>query len=162
MSYLIDGNNLIGRLPEIDPEAPDARMQLLRWLAAFRNRPGQKARRLTVVFDGAPEPNFPDGSVFQGVHIIYSLPNSTADARIKQKVEQHKDRRGLTVVTSDRELYNYVRACGAQAITCEQFVERLWTAVASSDSDEKEEVHLDAQEIDQWMRYFGIEEQNST
>lgn len=162
MSYLIDGNNLMGRLHDIDPEAPDARMQLLRWLAAFRNQPGHKARRMTVVFDGAPEPHFPEGSVFQGVQTIYSLPNSTADARIKQRVEQQRDRRGLTVVTSDRELYNYVRSCGAQAITCEQFAERVWTALASTDSAEKEDVQLNPQDIDQWMRYFGIEEQDNT
>lgn len=158
MSYLIDGNNLIGRTPEIDLTAPDARLQLLRRLANFRQLPGQRPRRLTVVFDGAPEPNFPHGSSFQGVRIFYSSPGSTADALIKQMVERQKDRRALTVVTSDRALYSHVRACGIQALTCEQFNHRLQAALEAAGIEEKADVPLGPDDLDEWMQYFGVEE----
>lgn len=161
MSYLIDGNNLMGRTPGIDLQAADARLQLLRRLAAFRNLPGQRPRRITVVFDGAPEPNFPHGSSYQGVRIFYSQPDSDADTLIKQMVGQQKDKRALTVVTSDRALYGYVRACGVQALTCEQFNHRLQTALESTGIEEKRDVPLDTSELDEWMRYFGVEEEQN-
>ncbi|MBI3952103.1 MAG: NYN domain-containing protein [Acidobacteria bacterium] len=161
MSYLIDGNNLMGRTRGIDRQAPDARLQVLRRLAAFRNLPGQRPRRITVVFDGAPEPNFPDGSTFQGVHIFYAQPNSTADALIKRRADQQKDKRALTVVTSDRALYNYVRASGVQALTCEQFNHRLQAALEAAGIEEKADVQLDTGELHEWMRYFGVEEEQN-
>ena len=161
MSYLIDGNNLMGQTPDIDLTAPGARLQLLRQLAGFRNLPGQRPRRITVVFDGAPEPNFPHGSSFQGVRVLYSQPDSNADALIKQMVEQQKDKRALTVVTSDRSLYGYVRACGIQALTCEQFNQRLEAALEAAGIEEKGDVQLDPGELDEWMQYFGVEEEQN-
>jgi predicted RNA-binding protein with PIN domain len=163
MSYLIDGNNLIGRTPGLDLAAPDARLQLLRRLASFRHLPRQRPRRLTVVFDGAPEPNFPHGSSYQGVRILYPQPDANADALIKQMVERQKDKRALTVVTSDRALYNHVRACGIQALTCEQFNRRVQSALEAAGIEEKDEVQLDPGQLDEWMHYFGVEEeQNQT
>ncbi len=159
MSYLIDGNNLIGRTPGIDLQSPDARRRLLRRLAAFRNLPGRRPRRFTVVFDGEPEFNFPEGSMFQGVQILYSQPGSTADARIKQRVKQQRDKAALTVVTSDRDLSGYVRACGIQVLTCEQFNRRLQAALESAGVGEKTDHEPGVNEIDEWLRYFGIEEE---
>jgi hypothetical protein len=161
MSYLIDGNNLIGRTRGIDLNAPDARQQLLRRLAAFRHRRGQRPQRITVVFDGAPEPNFPHGSSFQGVRVLYSQPGSNADALITQIVDQQKDKHALTVVTSDRALYGYVRACGIQALTCERFNQRVQAALESAGIEEKSDVQLDPNELDEWLRYFGIEEERN-
>lgn len=161
MSYLIDGNNLMGQTPDIDLTAFDARWQLLRRLAAFRHQPGHRPRRITVVFDGAPEPNFPHGSSFQGVRILYPPPNSNADALIKQIVDQQKDKRALTVVTSDRSLYNEVRACGVQALTCERFNHLLQATLESAGVQEKSDVQLDTSEINEWMRYFGVEEEQN-
>lgn len=161
MSYLIDGNNLIGRTPGLDLAAPDARLQLLRRLAGFRHLPGQRPRRLTVVFDGAPEPGFPHGSSYQGVRILYPSPGSSADALIKEMVERQKNRRALTVVTSDRALYSYVRACGIQALSCEQFNHRLQSALEAAGIEEKADVELNPNEVDEWMQYFGVKEEHN-
>ncbi|RMG51781.1 MAG: hypothetical protein D6723_09985 [Acidobacteria bacterium] len=154
--YLIDGNNLMGRTPGIGVMTPDARRRLLHRLAAFRNLSGHRRRRITVVFDGAPEPQFPHGSSFQGVRILYAQPHSSADDVIRNIVAQQRDRRALTVVTSDRELYGYVRACGIRALTCEQFNDHLDAILEAAGAEEKEERELSRQEIDEWMRYFGI------
>jgi len=160
MAYLIDGNNLIGRTRGIDLRAPNARQQLLRRLAHFRNLPGKRPPRITVVFDGAPEPHFPHGSSFQGVRLLYPKPNSDADAVIREIVESQRNKRALTVVTSDRSLYNYARACGVRVITCEEFNNRLEAALESAGVGEKADVQIDAREINEWMRYFGVESES--
>jgi predicted RNA-binding protein with PIN domain len=157
MGYLIDGNNLIGATPGMDLGAANARQRLLRRLADFRNLPGKRPQRITVVFDGEPEPHFPQGSSFQGVRVLYSKPDSTADAVIRELVEAQVNKRELTVVTSDRALYTYVRSCGIRATTCEQFNERLQAALESAGIEDKVDAPVDDSEIDEWMRYFGVD-----
>lgn len=162
MAYLIDGNNLIGKTPGIELASPEARQQLLRRLAAFCRLPGRRPQRITVVFDGAPEPNFPHGSSFQGVRLLYPEPDSNADALIKRLVQDKKDKRALTVVTSDLSLYKFVRACGIRAITCEQFNDRLEAVFESAGIEEKDDAQLGRNEIEEWMHYFGVEEEQDS
>jgi predicted RNA-binding protein with PIN domain len=157
MGYLIDGNNLMGRTRGIGLSAPNARQRLLRRLADFRNLPGKHPLRITVVFDGAPEPGFPDGSTFQGVRLMYAEPDSTADAVIKRVIEGVKNKQGLTVVTSDRALYSYCRSCGVRAMSGEDFTIRLDSALESAGIEEKGEAPIDDRELEEWMRIFGSE-----
>jgi hypothetical protein len=60
MSYLIDGNNMIGK------RAADSvsRRKLLDELARFV---AAKRVSVAVVFDGAPEDFFPDGASYRGI-----------------------------------------------------------------------------------------------
>ncbi len=149
MSYLVDGNNLIGRA--------GARRRVLDDLAAFA---AQKGVRVAVVFDGAPERFFADGSSYKGVWIHYARRGSNADERIKEIVEASRERRTLFVVTSDRELANYVRVCGAKVIGAKEFQQRMTeetrrrnTQAAPAEREER----VDAKGLGEWMRYFGVE-----
>src|SRR5579871_3112750 len=108
MAYLVDGNNVMGQIPGWHRDKRAARFRLLEQLSQF-----QRIKRIaiSVIFDGAPEANFPDGSSYKGVRIYYSERGSDADTRIKKMVETHRQPKSLTVVTSDNRLISYVRLC---------------------------------------------------
>src|SRR5437870_1688970 len=101
MAYIVDGNNVMGQTPGWHRDKPKARRDLLEKLAAFAR---SKQARVTVVFDGAPDRLVPEGSAFRGVRVLYADRGSDADRRIERLVEDSRNPRSLTVVTSDRHL----------------------------------------------------------
>jgi len=150
MAYIVDGNNVMGQTPGWHRDKADARRRLLQQVAAFNRI---KKSRITVVFDGAPDRSFPEGSAFVGVKVLYAEPGSDADSRICKLVEGSKDRRGLIVVTSDRHLAFLVRSHGAAVLRSGEFRE-LMAEVESSDSPAAGE-GIEMEDLSEWLRYFG-------
>src|SRR5215470_13156258 len=101
MAYVVDGNNVIGQTPGWHRDKPGSRRRLLGELAAFA---ATTKARVTVVFDGAPDANVPDGCMYRGVRVYYPARGSDADSVIERLVASDRNRRGLVVVTSDRRL----------------------------------------------------------
>lgn len=91
---------------------------MLGLLAQFARAQGAP---VTVVFDGPPEADVPDGTSYDGVHVRYAPRGSSADEVIKTMVAQSHDPGALTVVTSDKDLIQGVRALGAQTIRSGEF-----------------------------------------
>jgi|SRR5215471_317325 len=151
MAYIVDGNNVMGQTPGWHRNKSAARRSLLEKLALYSRL---KKVRLTVVFDGAPDPTVPEGSAFRGVKVFYALPGSDADARIEQLVERSKDPRSLTVVTSDRHLAFLVRSRGAAVIRSGEFRLRLEEHLQSAPQKEDGE-DVEVGDIKSWLRYFG-------
>jgi len=88
-------------------------------LGAFATETGEP---LTVVFDGRPF----DLSA-ESVEVAFATgrgPNA-ADHVIAARVEQDPDPQSITVVTSDRELADRVRAAGATVMRSGPFRRRL-------------------------------------
>jgi predicted RNA-binding protein with PIN domain len=113
VTYLVDGNNVMGQRVGWHRDKAGARRRLLAELAGLAREVGEPVE---VVFDGVPDDDHPDGSTFEGVRIYYAGRGSDADTRIRQLVEDAPGREGLTVVTSDRRLAEDVRYLGAQVI----------------------------------------------
>ena len=155
MGYLVDGNNVMAQRVGWHRDKRAARRRLLDELAQFAEL---KRASVSVVFDGAPEQHFADGSSYRGVRVFYAERGSNADERIKRMVEETRERRQLRVVTSDRELAGYVRRCGAQVIRSGDFRRRMEEALAEAEAapptDSNQEVVTE--ELDGWMRYFGV------
>lgn len=127
-----------------------------------------KKLRLNVIFDGAPDPQFPDGSNYRGVRIFYSRPGSDADARIIEMVEAERNKKSLVVVTSDGKLTSRVRACGARVMRSGEFRRMLDEIAEASDQEPdtpnaKPNVtpNVKDDEMNEWLRYFGVEESDS-
>jgi predicted RNA-binding protein with PIN domain len=148
MPYVIDGNNLMPLL------GTSERKKLLEAAARFAHA---KKVKITVVFDGAEENFFPDGSSYKGVKIFYARPNSDADARIKNLVENSKERRTLIVVTDDRALADYCRRCGAKVVTAKEFRLRL-DEIQTRETNRIRHEGVKPDELAEWMRYFGVDE----
>ena len=152
MPYLVDGNNVMAQRVGWHRDKRKARRGLMDELARFAQKAGV---RLSVVFDGAPEQHFGDGASYKGVGIFYAARGSNADERIKQMVEQARERRTLIVVTSDRELAAYVRRCGAQVVRSGEFRKKMEEAEDEAAVQNRDEPSVKGK-LDEWMRYFGV------
>jgi len=160
MSYLVDGNNVMAQRAGWHKDKPAARRRLLKELAQLARASGLT---IEVVFDGAPDDFFPDGSRFMGVGVFYAERGSNADERIKRLVEGAQERRTLKVVTSDRALADYVRRCGVEVVRSGEFRRRLDAEVAASkrqpaskESELAGRAGVEESEMDEWMYYFGV------
>ena len=122
MSYLIDGNNVMGQRVGWHKDRAAARRRLLDELSRFARSSGEP---VAVVFDGVPDESFPDGSTFRDVRVYFAGRGSDADTRIEDLVERSPDPRALRVVTSDRRLADEVRRRGAQVIRSGELRRRL-------------------------------------
>ena len=153
MPHIVDGNNVMGQTPGWHRDKPRARLELLKRLAAFARLRGA---RITVVFDGAPDLEFPEGSAFKGIKILYARKGSSADDRIVELVESSKDPRGITVVTSDRDLGFRVRPRGASVLRSGEFRKQMDAALASRERP-TQVVEPGRQDLEGWLRYFGAD-----
>jgi predicted RNA-binding protein with PIN domain len=153
MAYLIDGNNVMGQRVGWHRDRVRARRELLAELARFALL---RKARMAVVFDGAPDENFPDGSSYKGVRVYYAARGSDADERIKTLVEESRERRTLVVVTSDRALADYVRRCGAEVLRAGEFRRRMEAAEADAASQTDADAPPIEESTERWMRYFGV------
>jgi predicted RNA-binding protein with PIN domain len=160
MPFLIDGHNLIGqgRLPDLRLDDPDDEAKLVAWLRTYCARTG---KRVTVVFDRG----LPGGrSELSGgrVEVVFASAGRTADRILCERVRRARDPRGLTVVTSDREVIAAVQARGARVVRSEEFAARLgaqrMAKKAKVRAKVEEDVHLSAGEVEEWLKVFGRED----
>jgi len=151
MSYIVDGNNVMGQTPGWHRDKTNARRKLVEQLAEFARL---KKARITVVFDGEPDRLLPEASAYRGVKVLYSERGSDADTRIERMVEAAPNARGLTVVTSDNHLAFVVRARGARVVRSGEFRKQMSETFAArpvlADGEQ-----LPTGNLDEWLRYFG-------
>jgi predicted RNA-binding protein with PIN domain len=110
---IVDGNNVIGSRP--DGWWRDRAAAARRLITALQELARRNGEQISVVLDGRPHPDFPEG-VHSGVLVAYATRSGrdAADDRIVEEVARDRDRGSLVVVTSDRALAERVRTLGAQ------------------------------------------------
>jgi predicted RNA-binding protein with PIN domain len=156
VSYLVDGNNVMGQRVGWHRDRAGARRRLLQDLARFASA---ERASVAVVFDGAPDEHFPDGADFMGVRVFYAERNGTADDRIESLVDAARERRTLLVVTSDRRLADYVRRSGVRVESAGGFRRRLDATPGREAAREKvvdDPPPISHDELLREMRYFGV------
>ena len=109
---IVDGNNVIGSRP--DGWWRDREGAARRLVASLQELARRSGDRISVVFDGRPQAELPEG-VHDGVLVAYATRagRDAADDRIVTEVERDRDPASLIVVTSDRALTERVRSLGA-------------------------------------------------
>ncbi len=151
MRFLVDGNNVMAQNKGWHRDKSAARRRLIvdlaRFIAAHRDK-------VTVVFDGAPDEDFPDGRVYKSVRIHYARPGSDADSRIKDMVDRASFKRDMTVVTSDKPLGSFVSRKGAKVMQSGLFRRKLGDAVEAMAENEKTG-NTGPVDVDDWMRFFN-------
>jgi len=125
MAHLVvDGNNVIGSRPDgWWKDRAGAARRLHRRLVTMAETADDP---VTLVLDGRPLRDLPEG-VHDDVAVLYArrAGRNAADDRIVEVVGGADDPAALTVVTSDRELIERVRALGAQTIGAGALLKRL-------------------------------------
>lgn len=159
MRYLVDGHNLIGKLPDLSLQDMDDEPKLIQRLHVFAQRIGTP---IAVVFD--PGSNYvpPQRQSYSDVKASYAKRDKTADQLIITRVRNARNPREITVVTSDRALAGRVRVLGAGVISSDEFVRIMQPAdsspdVAELEAEERANVHLDPKEVDEWLDLFSGE-----
>ncbi len=130
-----------------------SRRELLEMLADFVEA---KKARVQVVFDGAPELHYPEGSAYHGVKISYSSKGQEADQKIRKMVEKATNPREIVIVTSDRSLASYTKVCSAKHMHSAEFLDLLAEEKAKQKAKKKEEKPAVKGELNEWLRYFGF------
>jgi predicted RNA-binding protein with PIN domain len=150
---IIDGYNLLHAIPSLQKtllhDAHSAREILIHSVAKLTIA---NVFRCTLVFDGSDPVGHGKHSLHAPVHVIYSFPLS-ADARIRQLIEHSKQRNKLVIISSDREIVSFAKACSCQTHTSKHFANLL----AGSDDilPEKSDVSLTQHQINEWLKIFG-------
>jgi hypothetical protein len=142
MPYLVDGDNLLGTWPgrrRSDAERRELALELGRLAHRWR-------RRIVTVFDGRSPP-----ATSLGADVSFAGPGRTADEVILETLRQQGDRRGWTVVTSDRSLGDQCRYLDARVERCDRFRARMAR-------DPGEEKPQRVEDVDYWLEQFGTDE----
>ena len=159
-AFLVDGHNLIGSglIPGVNLAQEDDEARLVAWLRA---RQPNLRRKIVVFFDGG----IPGGRSLAlsggGVTAIFAAQRrSNADRLILARVRQAQPASHLTVVTNDAVLRQAVSSLGAQVMRPAEFVQRIQRPPrrVTTSSSTKLEPKLSAQEVEEFLRLFGVEE----
>jgi predicted RNA-binding protein with PIN domain len=147
--YIIDGNNLIGKIGTLyhlqKKNKQSSRDKLAFILESYFL--GKRNIKVSLHFDG-----FAGESIkVQNIRIIYS-GNKTADDEIKSQIEQDKSRRNLIIVSSDRNLKDFASVCRCGWTSCEDFAKEI----LNRSSDDEEKKKIDEMNNDEFKRLFNV------
>lgn len=120
--FLIDGYNVLHKMPELVPQAgkslADSRDGLVRFILDRRPH-GSLRNVITVVFDGSEDVcSWP---VLGEVKILFSK-GETADDLIKRLIGEAPNPREVILVSDDRDLQYYAKAYAVSVWSVAQFV----------------------------------------
>jgi predicted RNA-binding protein with PIN domain len=148
MPYVVDGNNVMAQIVGWHRDRAGARRRLIQDLVRFI---AVQRVKLKVVFDGAPDEEFPEGLIYKSVRIMYARPGSDADSRIKELVSKASHKRDLVVVTSDRALSSFVKHQGARTMYSGQFRRLLEDSAKQAIEKSGQGAAVD---VDEWLEFF--------
>jgi predicted RNA-binding protein with PIN domain len=154
MAYLIDGNNLLGRIAPHELREPSGRDGLVVRLLAFQR---VTRARIHLVFDGNPEVTPTDVAVNPKFTIHFPGEGQSADDVIKDMISGQTDRRRFFVVSSDRSIRDLANKKGLEAVTSDVFARQLKTAIKEGKKRRELEKRTEAPtrlEIDLWDEMF--------
>lgn len=149
MPILIDGHNLIGRLPSLSLEDPDDEMKLVGMLMSYQARTG---KAITVVFDPGGAHSLAQTHTRGRVKIIFTHHGGSADRLIERRVQQSRNASEWLVVTSDRELADSVERQGARVRTAESFATELGAPLDVS--PEWKDAPPSPDQVEAWLAEF--------
>lgn len=154
MSYLIDGHNLIGQLPDLQLDDPDDEAKLVQKLIGWSAR---TRRQCVVVFD-AGLPGGTSRMSTKSVRVVFASHTSSADKVIIDRIYKEKHPKNWTVVSSDNGVLDIAKRQGMQTIKAMEFARLLERPLPlRPDLGEAVDVKLSADEVDEWLKLFGDE-----
>ncbi len=119
-TYLIDGNNVMHRLPsskaKLKSDYSNACLALINSVKNYASR--YSSYKFIIFFDGFTESvvaNHP------AIKLEWSF-SKTADELIKSHISHHYERSNFTLVSSDTELHNFSRLHSLEIISSDEFI----------------------------------------
>lgn len=147
LHYIIDGNNLIGKMTDIRSKDKNSEREKLAFV--LERFFGNKKAKVTLHFDG--HKNLP--IKVSGIKLIYS-ENRTADEMIKNEIERESNRKNIVLISSDNNLKEFARVCSCAVKNSEDFIREL---KASGSEDDEERIIESMKNSDEFKKLFGVD-----
>jgi len=156
---LIDAWNVCFKIPKIASLIPD-HLETARERFNSLIRLYFSTRKVTfkIVYDGQPD-IFTD-NFKQNQSVSFSRNPEKADDLIISYIQKQKNRRGITVITSDRQLSLRARDLGAKVLSSELFIQKIQRKDnKKANNSEKQNPSIGQEEIDYWLKKFSDDDQ---
>jgi predicted RNA-binding protein with PIN domain len=148
--YIIDGNNLIGKIKHVKElqkkDKQGSRAELVKLLNKYFQR---KKTILSLHLDGYPN----EPLVISKGKIIYSK-NLPSDNLIREEIDNSKNTRLIILITSDRNLMNYGKVCSCTVIKSEDFFQSIENNLVNDDEEQK--IKQLEKERGEFEKLFGL------
>lgn len=153
MPYLIDGHNLIPKIPGLDLRAIDDEIRLIELLQEFCR---VERRPVEVYFDNAP-PGQAGKQRYGQVIAHFVRQGVTADSAIRQRLDRLGNNAvNWTVVTSDLAVQGAAQARRAKVLSSENFSKMLQRVFDQAETNgESRPGDPSSAEVDEWLIIFG-------
>jgi predicted RNA-binding protein with PIN domain len=150
MPYLIDGHNLIGKIPGLRLDDLDDEQELIELLQEHCLASGKEAE---VYFDRSSS-GHARARVHGRVTARFVRSGETADQAIARHLKRlEKEAANWTVVSSDNEVRTAARRAKARVLSSEEFSRDLLTGGGVDESGESPAIS--SNEVDEWLDLFG-------
>jgi predicted RNA-binding protein with PIN domain len=154
MAYVIDGNNLLGRIAPHELREKGGRDGLVVRLLAFQR---VTRARIHLVFDGNPEEDPTAFAVNPKFTIHHPGAGGSADDVIRAMILEQTDKRRFFVVTSDRALRELAKKRGLESVPSDVFARELKSVLKEGKKMRELEKRADAPtslEVRLWDEVF--------
>ncbi len=147
--YIIDGNNLIGKIKSLNRLHRKNKKQSAEKLAIMIGRNFYKKKvSVSLHFDGVQT----DIIKVPGIKIYYSGTVS-ADEKIKSEIGKSKNPKNIILITSDNNLAEFGRVCSCEIIKSEIFSKQL---LSPDSSDEEKSRIEELNDPEEFKKLFGV------
>ena len=154
MPYLIDGHNLIPKLPGLSLKSIDDEVELIQWLQEYCRKSG---KNVEIYFDNAP-PGQAGTQGYGRVKAHFIRAGRTADEAIISRLRSlGRGAKNWRVVSSDRQVAAAARSFQAQVISSEEFARTMLVNPPEDRTDPgvESDLSLNPAEIDAWLDLFN-------
>ena len=164
MHYIIDGHNLIGKMPDISLKDPNDEvkltMRIKSWVAE------SKKREVTLFFDGGIQGMTMNRMSSRNLKVIFAPAGKTADSLIISHLRKLKNPREYTLVTSDREIIGHAKTLRIRSLLSEEFIERMGFVFKEQSekapktkkeapSEKPDVAKISDADVQEWLDLFG-------
>ena len=167
MHYLIDGHNLIGRMPDIGLEDPNDEVELVLRLRSWSAR--SRGRRVTVIFDRGLPGGKDNGLSTSKVQVVFASSGHSADSLLIKRIKTVKNPREMTLVTSDSHILRIARERRLPVLKAEDFALKLSPLARTAGEQDLEKnlavngLEIDPKlsdiEVDMWLDLFDSQDE---
>ena len=151
MSLIIDGHNLVPKMPGVSLADPDDEMKLIKILQDY----GRLRRKPIEVYFDKATPGMSGEKHFGRVVAYFIQQGITADQSIMNRLKKLGRRaKNVTVVSSDRQVRKAAQAAHTKLMTSEEFVTD-WQALLEEEPElDPRSRLLSSDEVEMWEDIF--------
>jgi len=156
MDVIVDGYNVIFKVPELGANTKKCDIEILRnkFLSILEQYMEKRKHKLIVVFDGK-DAGISHKSNISGIDVVFPRHGLDADEEIKRMVRNSNRPREIMVVTSDREIKRSVEKCGSKVMGALDFYRDVTKKIARQTTGGRGHKEIMRDEGEPMSKYTG-------